>query len=512
MARVSTTTTVDGAGLARFLTPRRDVVLEHAEAGAVPASAAGGATRFTLERGPFHRYERRVEWAAAPEPGHHRVTQHTEFSWAVPGWWLLFHLPMRRRLGRAGGSTPWWAPPAALDAQGATVLGLMCSVAVVSGYLGTVITQTLTFASDEFGESKSVQGAVFALTRFGVIFTLLALALADRKGRRFVTIAGTAVACIATAVGALSPDIWTLGVTQTVARGVTTAVGLVIVVIAAEELPAGARAYGVSLLALCAGLGAGMAVWVLPVADLDTRGWRLIYLLPLFALPLVRHLVRHLPETRRYARAPQSAPPIRRGRLALLAATSFLLLLYRAPASQLQNDFLSDERGFSASRIALFTVVTSTPIGLGVLVGGRLADARGRRGVAAVGLVVGTFGTALAFVAHGWPMWVLQFVGLVVGAVTIPALGTYGPEMFATRARGRANGALAFAGMAGSAIGLVVAGTLSEHIGLGRALLILSIGPLAVTFLVMARYPETAQLELEELNPEDATPAKSAAS
>ena len=57
--------------------------------------------------------------------------------------------------------------------------------------------------------------------------------------------------------------------------------------------------------------------------------------------------------------------------------------------------------------------------------------------------------------------------------------------------------------MAGSSTGLIVAGVMSDHVGLGKALLALSIGPLLVALLVVTRYPETARLELEELNPGD---------
>ena len=58
-------------------------------------------------------------------------------------------------------------------------------------------------------------------------------------------------------------------------------------------------------------------------------------------------------------------------------------------------------------------------------------------------------------------------------------------------------------GMAGSSFGLVVAGIMSDHVGLGKALLVLAIGPLLVAALVVLRFPETAHVELEVLNPDD---------
>lgn len=499
LARVISTDHVDANGLAAYRTPRSDVVIE---------ASGGDPDTFLLVRGPFRSYVRLLE--VAPQGAGYQVRQTVRYRWSVPLWWVLFHFPIRRQLRRPRRGSPWWAPPDPLDATGGLVLGLMCSISVIAGYLGTVITQTMTFAADEFGASKGVQGSVFSLTRLGVVFTLALMTLADRRGRRSIATAGTIAAISFTALGAFAPDIWTLGVTQTFARGITTAVGAVIIVILAEELPAGTRAYGVSLVVLTAGLGAGMAVWALPLADLDERGWRLIYLIPLLALPFALNTQRRLPETRRFtavadvARA-QKPPRMNRGRFALLAITSFLLLVYRAPASQLQNDFLKDERGFSAARISLFTVITSTPIGLGVVAGGRLADRFGRRTIAAIGVVAGSLGTAFAFIAHGWPMWAWQLGGLIVGAISVPALGTFGPEMFGTRSRGRANGWLTFAGVSGSVTGLLAAGFLSDHIGLGKSLLLLSAGPLVVAFLLLLRFPETANLELEAINPEDRT-------
>jgi hypothetical protein len=58
--------------------------------------------------------------------------------------------------------------------------------------------------------------------------------------------------------------------------------------------------------------------------------------------------------------------------------------------------------------------------------------------------------------------------------------------------------------VAGSAAGLLAAGVLTDALGnLGRALAVLAIGPAILAVLVLTRYPETARLELEDLNPED---------
>jgi MFS family permease len=126
--------------------------------------------------------------------------------------------------------------------------------------------------------------------------------------------------------------------------------------------------------------------------------------------------------------------------------------------------------------------------------------------------VAGGVGLTVAMVlSGGWPMWVLSVGGAVIGAATVPALGVYGPELFPTALRGRANGIIAILGVAGSVIGLLVAGVLSDRWnGLGPALAVLSIGPALMALLVLTAYPETAHRELEELNPEDLTAASQA--
>ena len=266
-------------------------------------------------------------------------------------------------------------------------------------------------------------------------------------------------------------------------------------------------------LVLSAGLGSGMAVWILPVADVDVRGWRVVYLAASLGLIVIWRYGRRLPETHRFTEAidhdtslDEAARERRRARLTLLAVSAFLVAMFVAPASGFQNDFLKDERGFSAAQTSLFTLVTSTPAGLGVLVGGYLAERRGRRTVGAVGLAGGAILTTLSFFTSGPTLWLLTLAGVVISASAVPALAVYGPELFGTHDRGRANGLVVTIGVIGSAVGLVTAGFISDRLGgeLGPALALLSVGPLAVALLVRLRYPETAGLELEEINPEDA--------
>jgi sugar phosphate permease len=278
-------------------------------------------------------------------------------------------------------------------------------------------------------------------------------------------------------------------------------------VIAAEEMPSGARAYAVSLVAMAGALGVGMTLWVLPLADVGDRSWRLLYVVALAGLPVVRHVSRHLRESRRFQVTHAAVGMAGHGRrFWLLAASALLLSLFTAPASQLMNEFLRDERGFSAARISMFTLLTNTPGAVGVILGGRLADTRGRRVVGAVAISGGVVFTVAMVLASGWPMWAFSVAGAMVGAATIPAIGVYGPELFPTAQRGRANGVIQILAVTGSSVGLLIAGSIADRSGLGEAMTVLMVAPVLVGLIVLRFYPETAGLELEELNPEDRPP------
>jgi predicted MFS family arabinose efflux permease len=312
-------------------------------------------------------------------------------------------------------------------------------------------------------------------------------------------------ACAVAATGALAPNLAWLGISQTVARGLSTALALLLAVLSAELVPRNSRAWTVSILALTAALGSGMAVWCLPLADLGEPAWRLLYLVPLLGLPFTRWVIRGLPESGRFLAAAER-PPARAhaGRFWLLAASAFLGATFLAPASQFMNDFLRDDLDFSAARITLFTLLTNTPGFIGIVIGGRLADQRGRRVVGAVALAGGVGLTVAMYQSQGWSLWAFSIAATIIGAAAVPALGVYGPELFATTARGRANGLISVLGVVGSAIGLLVVGSLSDRDGgIGAAIPYVAVGPALLALLIVVAYPETAHQELEDLNPED---------
>lgn len=541
---------VPAAEAPAWLRPRSDMIRE-----LDGVEGDDGTVTFSLAAGPAHQWDRAVTITPGRDPGTVELSQRVHYRLAVPFWAPIFHRPLRRQLRQRPGSDglPWWAPPVLVDARAATVLSLLCLVGLVAGYLGTLLTQTLTYAAEQFGAGTGPQGTLLASVRVGVLLSLAIVSLADRRGRRSVLVASLIGACLFTGLGAVAPGMVFLGVAQTFARALSTVVALLVAIMAVEEMPAGARAFAVSVLTMTAGLGAGLCVANLVYVDMAPGAWRIAYVLPLLVIYPCWRLGRRLPETHRFAsrklllstegvvtdipdlrdasfeplvdgeiedavdETDASPRPKARRRLlprnfdwrrfVLLACSGFLWSLFLAPAAQFLNEFLRTERGFSGALIAVFVLATNTPAGIGIIAGGKLADRHGRRMIGAIGIIGGVGFTVVAYLAWGWPLWVASLTASVIGALAVPALAVYGPELFPTGQRGAANGGLQVVSVAGSSTGLLLAGWMADRLGgLGPAMAVLAIGPAVLVVLVLTLFPETAGRELEDLNPEDRAP------
>ncbi|MEZ5165934.1 MAG: hypothetical protein R2695_05375 [Acidimicrobiales bacterium] len=463
-----------------------------------------------MAHGPFVEYERRIEMTdrGLPEETAREVI---EYRLAILIWEPFVDRLVRRFLRhRRPRFDYWWAPPDRPDARAARVLALLCAAQIIDGYLGTVLTQTLTFAADEFGQGNAAGlGARRGACRGGV-------RPRDRgAGRpaRAADDAGVRLAAgerAAPCSGALAEP-WVLGATQLVTQGPVDRSG------SADRDRGGRGDAGAE-----PGVGRADARAVgrarvrdggvvLPVADLDPRGWRLIYLLAGRRCGGDAVGRTSPPESQRFAavtvrpKATDRTPaPRRRQRLLLLAASAFLLSMFFA-LSSFQNDFLKDERGFDATRITVFTLLTSTPGVASACCSA--ADWPSRAGAARSA----RSGSSSGPVSPRWR-----------SSPTVPSVGAH-PGRHAPR-RVRRTGTR---GVRARALRHARPGAGERRRGDGRRprerpascssvrcrtvsarsalrFAILLAGPLLVAGLVMTRYPETAGLELEEINPEDA--------
>lgn len=391
------------------------------------------------------------------------------------------------------------------------MLWLLAFGSLPAAFVNTLFTQTVAFSADEFGISNTGQGLGAAVVRWGIFLAMPAVILADRHGRRRMIILLAWTAPTITALGALAPNFPLLVASQTLGRPLGIMLETLIVIVAIEELPSGARAVGTAVLAVASGIGAGVAVAALPLADLSARSWRLVYALGLVWLAVAWVLSRLLPETGRFAERaslPRTHGVLDRRRLAAVAVVAFLSNIFIASASIFQNRYLKDDRGYSALMVAMFTTATTAPSAVSLILGGRIADQRGRRVIGATAVPIGAVLLAVSFTVSGWAMWLLALAGGVALGAAYPAIAVYRGEVFPTRRRGLAGGVITASALVGGSLGLIAAGRMIDSsLGYGGSMMLLTIGPVVASAILWWSYPETARRELEDINPDDAIPA-----
>lgn len=538
MARIHTVSNRDEASLIRQMRPRNDVMVAEAiETGGAERAAdreadhdaapteplpATGSVELVGTEGPFHRYRRSLRWSrtdpddadsAAGADSGFRVEQTIDYELAIPYWGWLYALPVRRTLpgGLPGGRRPWWSTPDRLSPRQSTLVAAVTLFNLVGGLLYGLLTQVLTFIAADLGDgSTSEQTTLLAVVRIGIVVTMVAMTLADRVGRRRIAIWSFMVSAGLTLVTALAPTLFAVGALQFVSRNLAIAGLLCVDTIAVEEMPPGSRAMVAGLGTLAYGLGAGIIVMTLPLADLGDWGWRLTFVVAGLSLPLIWRAARNLPESGRFERLAQErsepalTPSAGSGRVNLwrfvmIGAMFFLLNVFYAPASQLQNDYLRVEVGFSGLMITVFVLSTSTPGGLGVLLGGRFADTRGRKWAIVPGLLaIGIF-NAIFFSVVGVPLWIASLLASVLGGLAAPALAVIAPELFPTARRGTVRGAISAIAVGGSVVGLLASGALIDAHGYSSAFIVLAIAPIMAACIALL-IPETRGRELEDIN------------
>jgi hypothetical protein len=248
--------------------------------------------------------------------------------------------------GRAGPPplSPWaLVPPVPFTPEQAGRLGALAVVALLANFAGSLLSQNGDAVTSAFGRSDQALGAALAIARAGVLVSLVAIALADRLGRRRLILVALVGACAANLLAAASPTFEVFTVSQVVTRALVNTALVVAGIAAVEEAPEGARAFATGMFALALGAGFGLSVLLLPLADLGDYGWRISFGFGAAVVLLVPILARHLRETTRYEQVALRSD--QRGRLrevfdrayrlrfALLGLAAFLTNVFRAPSS-----------------------------------------------------------------------------------------------------------------------------------------------------------------------------------
>jgi MFS family permease len=403
-------------------------------------------------------------------------------------------------------------PDVGFDPGQAALLSATAFATAIAGFGGGLFGQNSNFIATAFHASDSRLGNALAISRAGVLVSLVATAMSDRVGRRRMLLICVIGVCVTNAASAFAPSLASFTSLQILTRAFVNSTFTVAAIAAVEEAPEGARAFSTAMLGLAGGFGFSFAVITLPIADEGRQAWRVSFALSALVLLMVPRLARELKETRRYHAIVSSR--ISRGqirevlgptygrRFMLLAAIALLTNVFNAPSSQLSNRYLQDVRHFSGAGIVLLLAVTTVVPGIvGVVIASRLAERERRRPLATVGLFVATATQMVFFLVGGPSLWFFSAFATLTGAVAGIVLATLGAELFATEVRGTANAFLVGISVIGSAGGLVLAGQLSDPFGgIGRAIAFCGIASLLASFIVPA-LPETFGEKLDDVSP-----------
>ena len=406
-------------------------------------------------------------------------------------------------------------PPVPFTTEQATRLAALAAVAVLASFSGALLTQNGDAVARSFHQSDEALGFALALARAGVLFALVASALADRVGRRRLILLGLVAATVGNAIAAAAPSFEVFTASQILTRAALNATAIVASVAAVEEAPEGARAYALSLFALALGLGFSLSVVLLPLSDLGPETWRIAFAASAITVLLVPVIARHLRETDRFALVSSRVKErwrigevfdARYGkRFLVLGLVAFLTNIFAAPSSQLTNRYLTGTHDFSNSQVAIFRTITAGAPGIiGVLLAGRLAESRGRRPVAILGLLVATAAQAVFFLGSGALLWLVPPIAIMAAACAGLAVGTVNTELFPTEVRGTSNGFILVSGVVGAALGLVLTTQIRDAVGgLGPAIALCGVAPMLAAVVLLRFLPETRARTLDDVSPSE---------
>ncbi|MGH7920855.1 MAG: MFS transporter [Candidatus Dormibacteraceae bacterium] len=381
------------------------------------------------------------------------------------------------------------------------VLALSC----VAVFLVAIDSQALVLALAAIG--REFGAPLSGLTDLGVYIQLGAIAglglglLSDRLGRRRVLILSVAGFSLVNVASAAAPNLVVLSALRVVAVCLETGAGATATALVIEELPAPSRAFGISLLTIAGGAGAGVATVLWPFI---APNWRILYLLG--AVGLVGAGVLHLwlresaawVATGGHARLALRVllQPQWRWRLLVAVVTGLLGAVLYVPAN-LFYAVRGDDLGMSQFEVSAVIVVGAVASIPAFFVGAALADRWGRRRLAiGLGIVTALF-TAVAFSGGVSTYWVGNIAWTVLASASSPVTGTWFGELFPTRARATSGSASAVAGAVGGAVGLELLNGVGTAHGLGVAVALCAVAAVAGSILLVL-LPETLGRPLSE--------------
>lgn len=389
--------------------------------------------------------------------------------------------------------------------QDRRLLGLMYLAGLFQGYAQTQAVNTLPYVRIAFGLSGADMSRLFAIARVGALVAVVYAVLGDRWGRRGPFLLAYVMLLLATGATALAvtPTLYTA--LQVMARMGSAAVAMLATVLLAEQVRWDNRAWAISFYATAVALGSGAGLLALPVAQMSELGWRLLFGASVIGLPLYLLLRVQLPESRLFRYTERHTlfvyPMVGRyaGRFWLAALYSLSVSAFAAVAVTFAFERLVNELGLVSWEAVRIMLIGGTAGGIGYFVGGRMADALGRRPTIIVALCIGLVG-GVGFYWWSSPNLLMGFAALSAfgSSAALPVSAAQRTELFPTEIRATANQWLHSVAVLGSILGLSIAAYTIELWNLSLSVTALGSG-VVVAILVQAVMPETLGNEMGQV-------------
>jgi MFS family permease len=385
-------------------------------------------------------------------------------------------------------------PPTRTDVR---IVALTSLMGFFQGYALAQAANTVPFVRQSLGETAAHMSVLLAIARVGSLAAVGLTLVGDRRGRRRILLGSYAGMLVASAATALAHTAASYTMWQALTRMTGSAVGVMALVMLAETLQPGLRAYGMAFFGGAASFGAGCALVAIPINDFGPEMWRVLYAataLGFVALPAFVGRVRESPLFTPGITGTSVWTPLHGATSRsfwLVAMVSFLAAAFSAVGASFATERLVDNLGLSTTMAVAVLIVGGTVGGIGFFAGGRLADTWGRRSTLAVALVSAAIGgIGLYRLTDLWMLTVAASVSGFGAFATVPALGALRNEVFPTGMRATAVTWLNSMGVAGAAAGLGSGGYLIARLGLPGTVTLLAVGMFVAALLLIA-VPET---------------------
>lgn len=382
---------------------------------------------------------------------------------------------------------------------------------LIQGFAQSQASATLPYTRAGLGLSEAEISLILGLARLGGFIALPLAWMADHHGRRRPFLIAVTLIIFGGTLSGLALESWHFGASQAILRTGTAAISGLAVVILAETVTRGVRAYAISFYGAAVSLGSGIALMVLPLASRGGEAWRAPYLLIASGFLLIPILIRRVPETRIYELETRKGGRWKElvsgpfaGRFWKMSAIGILFSAFGTFGTAFSTERLVNQVGLSPGTTVAVLLIGGTAGGVGFFVGGHLADAWGRRLTSVVCLLMATVGGLVLYSVTSMPLIVAAvFISGFGTFAFVPAGGSHRAELFPTRLRSSANTAAANAALIGSATSLILGVWTIDAFGLSNTVTVLGIGMVASAALTL-RLPETRGQDLTAVSSDPA--------